>query len=225
MSVPVISNYGYYAVAAFDEPLLAISSAMINPGLFKARTFINRTVSPDYNPLDVYQEYAEFLEEHKLPIGESIAMMTAVSQEFLVKETFRDDRLTMTVMLTAGLGNAVDILASHRYKYEPNIGTINIFVFIDGDLSMEALMQAYSAVTETKVKTLIERNIVDQKSGTRATGTSTDSVCVASTQRGVHYPYAGSITKIGSLIGKGVAYSLNRAIDSYIRYTEGRKDE
>lgn len=221
MIKPSISNYGHYVVASFQQPLQAISSAMINPGMFEASIFVNRTVSFDYNPQDVQQEFTDFLITHELPIDTTIAMMTAVSQEFLFTDTFHDGELTLTIMLTAGLGNAVDITAAHRYTYEQQIGTINIFVFIDGHLSVEAMMQAYSAVTETKVKTLIEREIVDKKSGTLATGTSTDSVCVASTGRGAYYPYAGSITRLGSFIGKCVAHTLNRAIDSYILYTEG----
>ncbi|WP_332649580.1 adenosylcobinamide amidohydrolase [Lysinibacillus sp. 54212] len=222
MSEPIISNYGIYSVASFKKPLLSISSAMINPGLYEASIFINRTVPVDYNPQHVQEEFIDFLVQHDLPIEKSVAMMTAVNQEFLFIDTFQDGELTLTVMLTAGLGNAVDITASHRYTYQSRIGTINIFVFIDGHLTVEALMQAYSAVTETKVKTLIQRNIVDKKSGTLATGTSTDSVCVAATQQGELYPYAGSITKLGSLIGKGVAHTLHRAIDNYIIYTKGR---
>jgi iron complex transport system ATP-binding protein len=46
--------------------------------------------------------------------------------------------------------------------------------------------------------------VKDSVTGTIATGTSTDSILIASTQRGQKLEYAGTITPLGKMIGQGV---------------------
>ena len=55
----------------------------------------------------------------------------------------------------------------------------------------------------------------DPRTGTIATGTSTDSVLIAATQKGRHIPYAGPITEIGKKIGLGVYECTVEAIQIY----------
>lgn len=203
------------------HPYKVLSSAMINPGIGHYKTFVNRTVPIDYYPEDALLEYTQFLQEKGLSLQNTIAMMTAVSQRFAFMNRFDDSDTSILVVITAGLGNAVDVTRSHQYTYEQKIGTINIFVFIDAKISDEALMQAYSCVIEAKTKVLMERNVIDQNSDTIATGTSTDSTAIAVSEHGEFHPYGGSITRLGSLIGKGVAFTLNEAIDDYFAYKRG----
>ena len=46
--------------------------------------------------------------------------------------------------------------------------------------------------------------VKDPVTGTLATGTSTDSILIAATQRGEKLQYAGTITPLGKLISQGV---------------------
>jgi iron complex transport system ATP-binding protein len=45
---------------------------------------------------------------------------------------------------------------------------------------------------------------MDKVTNTCATGTSTDSILIAATQRGAKLQYAGTITPLGKLISRGV---------------------
>lgn len=201
-----------------EEPLKTMSSAMINPGIGYYRHFVNRTVEPHYFPKDAVQEYKNYLEKHHIPVEQTVAMMTAVNQRFAVTKTFQDGDTTVVIVITAGLGNAVDVTQSYQYTYKQSIGTINIFTFIDAKVSDEALMQSYNCLIEAKVKVLADYSIKDRRSNTIATGTSTDSAMIAVTNHGVYHAYGGSITALGALVGKGVATTLGMAIESYLSY-------
>ena len=48
--------------------------------------------------------------------------------------------------------------------------------------------------TEAKVKVLQDLEVKDPNTGTIATGTSTDSILIAATQKGEHFEFAGTIT-------------------------------
>ncbi|MEC1180610.1 adenosylcobinamide amidohydrolase [Metasolibacillus meyeri] len=204
-----------------ERPLKVLSSAMVNPGIGYYQYFVNRTVSKDYYPEDAKREYEQFLQRYTVPLQATVAMMTAVPQRFVMREDYLDGGTSIDVFITAGLGNAVDVTQSYQYTYRPTVGTINIFVFINGDMSDEALIQAYNCIIEAKVKVLSERHILDKKSGTVATGTSTDSIALAVTKQGEYHEYGGSITRLGALIGKGVAATLHKAIDGYDAYQKG----
>ena len=132
-------------------------------------------------------------------------MMTAaiLSDATFVKIVEKD--FSIMVVVTAGLSNAVD--ASKAYlqsESHTNVGTINTWVFIEGELTDAAFVQAMMTATEAKVKALHEENILDPVTQTIATGTSTDSLMVAATQTGTDLPYAGTITPLGKNIAKSV---------------------
>lgn len=204
-----------------EQPLKVLSSAMLNPGIGRYQYFVNRTVDKNYYPEDAKCEYEQFLQQYTMPLQMTVAMMTAVQQRFVMREQYVDGETTIDVFITAGLGNAVDVTQSYQYTYKPAVGTINIFVFVDGDMSDEAFIQAYHCIIEAKVKVLHERGVIDKQSGTIATGTSTDSVALAVKERGEFHAYGGSITRLGALIGKGVAATLHKAIDGYDAYQKG----
>jgi iron complex transport system ATP-binding protein len=58
--------------------------------------------------------------------------------------------------------------------------------------------------TEAKTRALHDQQVKDSVTGTIATGTSTDSILIAATQQGENLEYAGTITPLGKVIGKGV---------------------
>jgi iron complex transport system ATP-binding protein len=85
-------------------------------------------------------------------------------------------------------------------------------VFVNGKLTEEAFIQCVMTATEAKVKVLQDLEVKDPNTGTIATGTSTDSILVAATQKGEQFEFAGTITPLGKLIGKGVYQCTKEAI-------------
>ncbi|WP_218197340.1 adenosylcobinamide amidohydrolase, partial [Pseudomonas sp. 2995-1] len=63
------------------------------------------------------------------------------------------------------------------------IGTINTMLFIDAHFTDGALVNGLMSATEGKVKALQDLQIKDPLSNTIASGTSTDSVLLALTQK------------------------------------------
>ncbi|WP_313236914.1 adenosylcobinamide amidohydrolase [Sporosarcina ureae] len=198
-----------------SQPLKTISSAVHNAGLGWYRTFVNRGVRADYMIDDVQRENTEYLRALGYHLTDTVAMMTAVSPEHVEVEEYEGEFGSIVVAVTAGVGNAVDVSKSWQREDIPYIGTINTWVFINGELSEEAFVQALITATEAKVKALQDEQVKDPESGTVATGTSTDSLLIASTQQGEYLPYAGPITQLGKLLGKGVYDCTVRAIHSY----------
>lgn len=222
ITLDAIQNFGEYIVVDAKKPLRTFSSAMHNPGYGEYQYFINRTVTKAYNPPDAHEEMRQFVESKGYPLDQTVAMMTAVDMDFAFKRVYEDGDTSIVIFLTAGLGNCVDVTQSHNYFYNKSPGTINIFIFINGKMTDESLIQALCCAVEVKTKILVERKMLDPNSKTIATGTSTDSICIASTQEGEFHEFAGSITKMGSLIGKGLYETLNLAVDEYIAFTKGK---
>lgn len=221
ITLECIKNYGEFIAIEANEPMRTFSSAMHNPGYGHYQYFINRTVDKSYFPQDAHEEMKQFLLSKGFPLDKTVAMMTAVDMKFAFSRFYEEGETSIVLLVTAGLSNAVDVTKSYAYSYKPANGTINIFIFINGYLTDEALIQALCCAIEVKTKVLAERNIIDSNSGTIATGTSTDSVCIASTQKGEFHEYGGSITKLGSFVGKALYETLTMAVDEYIAYTKG----
>ena len=204
-----------------SQPLKTISSAVHNPGIGWYRTFVNRGVRADYMIDDVQQENMEYLRSYGYHLTDTVAMMTAVSPEHVEVEEYDSEFGSIVVVVTAGIGNAVDVSKSWQREELPYFGTINTWVFINGLVSEEAFVQALITATEAKTKALQDEQVKDPESGTIATGTSTDSLLIASTQQGTSLPYAGPITQLGKLIGKGVYDCTVRAVHSYRKAVGG----
>jgi iron complex transport system ATP-binding protein len=106
--------------------------------------------------------------------------------------------------VTAGVGNAIDASLADRHSWSSAPGTINTWIFVNGHLAEEAYIHSIVTATEAKVKALHDLRVLDKVTNTCATGTSTDSILIAATQRGAKLQYAGTITPLGKLISRGV---------------------
>lgn len=195
-----------------EIPLKTVSSAVVNPGSGWFRYFVNRHVDGTYNHADPRKEMNDFLAVHGYPETDTVAMMTAVNTEKAVIGEYKGSFGTLFVVVTAGVGHAVDVSEAYRHEESPGVGTINTWVVINGRLSEEAFIQAMITATEAKTKALVAEGVKDPVSGTLATGTSTDSLLVAATQSGVDLPFAGPATELGKLIGRGVFECTVKAI-------------
>jgi iron complex transport system ATP-binding protein len=193
-------------------PLRTMSSGVIGSGTGWHHTFINRHVGKDYDCSDHRKEMASFLKSNGLEPSETVGMMTAVVLEDVVYKLFEQSDFSIFVAVTAGVGNAIDASKSEQHSYEMTPGTINTWVFINGELTEEAFIQSIMTATEAKVKAINDLKILDAVTGTIATGTSTDSILIAATQTGKMLEFAGTITPLGKLISKAVYQSTTEAI-------------
>lgn len=183
-------------------PLKTVSSAVVNPGSGWFRNFMNRHVDAAYNIDNSPAEMKSFIEKNELKSTDTVGMMTAVQTEHAVVKEYEGPFGTVVITVTAGVGNGVDV--SKAVERTMHVGTINTWIMVNGTLSEEAFIQAMITATEAKTKALQQERVLDPLTGTIATGTSTDSCLVAATQQGEYLPYAGPITEIGKLIGRGV---------------------
>lgn len=196
--------------------LKTLSCAVLGAGFSWEKVFINRHVNKNYHVTDAQSEFQNYLREKNIDDEETIGMMTAANLEDAVFETIEEADFSLLVVVTAGLSNAVD--AANAYRHEEAfvpIGTINTWIFIDGKLSDAAFVQAIVTATEAKVKAMLEMSVKDKVTDTLATGTSTDSIMVASTQTGTFFPYAGTATRLGKNIAKSVFLATKTAIENW----------
>ncbi|MCI0478397.1 MAG: adenosylcobinamide amidohydrolase, partial [Anaerolineales bacterium] len=89
--------------------------------------------------------------------------------------------------------------------------TINIVVVADVCLTQAARANAIITATEAKTLALIEREVRAPHGGF-ASGTGTDSIVIATTERGAAYEYAGPISPLGALIACAVRRAILSAL-------------
>ncbi|MEH7073207.1 adenosylcobinamide amidohydrolase [Neobacillus drentensis] len=193
-------------------PLRTMSSGVIGSGTGWHQTFVNRHVDKNYNCNDHRSEMASFLTSKGFEPSETVGMMTAVILEDVVYKEYSGDGFSIFVVVTAGVGNAIDASKSEIHSFEMVPGTINTWIFVNGELTEEAFIQSIMTATEAKVKALNDLKVIDEVTGTIATGTSTDSILIAATQMGELLEFAGTITPLGKLISKAVYQCTTEAI-------------
>ncbi len=202
-------------------PLKILSSALLNGGLVEANGIINVQVpeGSGSNKSDMHWSGPEdFLvkaaQELQLPNEKVVGLMTAAKMKNLVYFTEKYDDVTLTVFVTAGATVAVTAgePAASKSRQLPKIGTINVVVIVDGNLTEACMVEVIKTATEAKTVALRELDIRSRFSGDLATGTLTDSVAVGCTKRGESIQYAGTFTILGELIGKCVREGVKIAI-------------
>lgn len=196
-------------------PLRVLSSAVHNAGMGWYTTFMNRTVKPEYDIDNVKEEYLQYLVSKGFSPTDTVGMMTAVDSKRAVMKNYETSFGKVFIVVTAGVGNAIDVSKSYKRDNFFHIGTINTWVIINGKLSDEAFVQAMMTATESKSKALQHEKIYDLYSNTIATGTPTDSLLIAATQNGKLMQYGGPITEVGQVIGRGVFEATVEAIQTY----------
>jgi iron complex transport system ATP-binding protein len=192
--------------------LRTMSSGVLGSGVGWYQKFVNRHVDKNYNCSDHRDEMSAFLKTKGFEPAETVGMMTAVFLEDAAYQLYEQDDLSIFVVVTAGVSNAVDASKSERHSFEILPGTINTWIFVNGELTEEAFIQSIMTATEVKGKVMNDQNVIDKVTGTIATGTSTDSILIAATQQGKCQEFAGTITPLGGLISKAVYECTTRAI-------------
>ncbi|AOH57276.1 ABC transporter ATP-binding protein [Peribacillus muralis] len=186
------------------SPLRTMSSGVTGSGMGWHRYFVNRHVHHDYDCDDHLAEMADYLKANNIDPQETVGMMTAVYLDTAAFKLVKAEGFSVFIIVTAGVGNAIDASLADRHSWSTAPGTINTWVFVNGHLAEEAFIHSIVTATEAKVKALHDLQVLDKVTNTYATGTSTDSISIAATQRGMKLQYAGTITPLGKLISRGV---------------------
>lgn len=192
--------------------LRTLSSGVTGAGLGWHSHFINRHVDKNYAVENHVQDMQMYIESIGYNVSETVGMMTAVKLTNVAHLSYKGDDFSLFIVVTAGIGNAVDCTATYNISETKGIGTINTWIFVNAKMTDEALVQAITTATEAKTKALLDLRIEDPMSHTIATGTSTDSILIAATQQGAKLPYAGTATCLGRLIGRSIYTETKRAI-------------
>ena len=201
--------------------LKTLSSAVLNGGLREAKAIINQQVPIDYDDTDPEGFLKTIVRNLNLPPENVIGLMTAVDVLNVAVVTQKNQGLTVSAIVTAGVSNpatAGDTVIPHIKKS----GTINIILLIDGNLTEGCTVNAVKTATEAKSAALRELDIRSGFSGEPASGTTTDAIVVACTKAGEPMKYAGTTTKLGELIGKSVKKAVKEAIEKQEGITPNR---
>ncbi|MDQ0273241.1 heme ABC transporter ATP-binding protein [Cytobacillus purgationiresistens] len=202
-----------YIALTSTVPLRTMSSGVVGAGIGWNDTFVNRHVNKNYRCEDHRAEMATYLREKGFEPSQTVGMMTAVFLEDACYHFYEENHFSALIVVTAGVGNAVDASMSGAHCSQLIPGTINTWVFVNGELTEEAFIQSIMTATEAKAKAMVDLTIEDAVTKTIATGTSTDSILIAATQRGHKLEFAGTITPLGKMIGKGVYECAVEAIN------------
>jgi len=190
------------------KPLDMLTSAIVGGGFIRAQHIINRHVDKSYRNDDAAGDVRDFARSHGLS-EPFVGLMTAVHLDKAKAATSRYGGVTVATIVTAGLGNAT--AAGLTIPTVSHIGTINMIILVDANLSPAAMVNTVITATEVKTQVLLAHG-VRTPDGHAATGTSTDAVVVAGTGRGELLPYAGPLTVIGWLVGRCVRQCMEEAL-------------
>jgi len=136
--------------------------------------------------------------------GPVVGLITGLDHDRLQVATAAEGETKVAALATVGLTH-LSAPGRHHVIYtgEAEVGTINQVILIDARLTPTAAVRVATLATEAKTLALFEAG-VKTEGGSPATGTSMDTIVVASTGRGPFSRYAGTSTLVGHLIGQAV---------------------
>ena len=202
-----------------DIDLSTVSSAIYNGGFQKVKALLNVQAPEEYSDRKLHQNPQKFIagSAKKLGLSENfVGMVTAAAVDKFALVTKKVDDLAVNVVATAvdPEGNTCSHAetAGETMTVEEMTGTINIIVAIDGNPTESCLVSTILTATEAKTAALWELNIRSRYSGDVATGTITDAIIVAKTNRGAPIVYGGPASKLGQLVGYCTRKAVKEAI-------------
>ena len=209
-------------VVDFDGERRCLSSAVVGGGLRTARAWLNLQVPHGYARLDPDVHLREEMAARGLDPATTLGAMTAARVDRATEHAEGGARAIATV----GIG--VPLAAAGRVLREvPAVNTINIVVLTEAPLTDAGLVYAVQTATEAKAQALADAGIAARNHPGFATGTATDSICVAAVP-GSTEPFAGPMAPAGAAIARCVhaavlegALAFRRAAEEERRLATG----
>ncbi|MCC8184487.1 adenosylcobinamide amidohydrolase [Cloacibacillus porcorum] len=189
--------------------------------------------SPCYMKAPTYAEHmAITAEEIGLDRNTACGISTAADMENLIIKSESYDDITVTALATGGIdvngGRAGDPATWHEEKEKAKelakLGTINILLHFNVDLSEGAIARALVTCTEAKSAAIQELQLPSRYSRGLATGSGTDStIIVANAESGYRYTNTGKHSKLGEIIGRAVKTAVKEALGKQSNSTPQRQ--
>jgi adenosylcobinamide amidohydrolase len=204
-------------VIAFGGVRRCLSSSVVGGGLRDARAWLNLQVEHGYARMDPEAHLREEMAARGLDVATTLGAMTAAD---VGRATRAVEPGMAEAVATVGIG--VPLAAAGRVlRPVPRVNTINLLVVVEAPLSDSALVYAVQTATEAKAQALADARVRAENHDGWATGTATDSVCVAARPGGTE-PFAGPMSAAGAAIARCVhAAVLEGARDFVARRRDG----
>jgi adenosylcobinamide amidohydrolase len=189
-----------------ELPLLVLSSAVVGGGFSTTRHIVNMHVHRHYDGGSPADDLAAFAAEAAIP-EPFVGVMTAAHTEHARVAAESRQGLSVAAVVSLGLSNTS--CAGITPVAPLSMGTINAIVIVDRALAAAAMVNLVITITEAKTMELSGWD-VRTSGGELASGTSTDTVVVASTATGAELQYAGPATLAGWLAARAVRRAIAR---------------
>jgi adenosylcobinamide amidohydrolase len=196
-----------------DTPLKTVGSAIFNGGNKQVRAVLNIGVPEGYSDLALHLDPLQLITSSAANVGitqDYLAMVTAArikNYSLVYKKT---DDYAIYVAATAGCSHGES--SGEEMAVEEIFGTINIIVFIDGNPTESCMVATLITATEAKSAALRDFDVRSRYTGDSATGSITDAVTVASTNRGREVVLGGPASKLGKLVGYCARKAVTQAL-------------
>ena len=208
-----------------DVDLSTVSSAIYNGGFKKVKAILNVQAPEEYSDRKLHATPQKLILDSAKKLGLSehfVGMVTAAAVEKFALVSKKDGDLAVSVTATAvdpeGVTCSHAESAGENIEVEEITGTINIMVVIDGNPTESCLVSTVLTATEAKTAALWELDIRSRYSGDVATGTITDAIIVAKTNRGAPIVYGGPASKLGQLVGFCTRKAVKEAVMKANKY-------
>ncbi len=200
-------------VVRAEQPLRAVSSAIVGGGVAEVRSIVNLHVPRGFHCDQSERLLDDFVKRRSLP-RPFVGLLTGALTEHAEQATERQEGLTVRTIVTMGLSNRSTAGRSPAAAWRPS--TINTIVIVDGRPEDAALVNLVITATEVKALALAEGGVRSPDGGF-VTGTSTDAVVVAATGRGLHCRFGGPVSELGWLVARAVRSAMDAGIARWIR--------
>ncbi len=222
-----VHRYSKCVIVPFTGKRRVLSTCPLNGGY---REDLTAVLNNDGNPgagmactlrAPTYEEHMAIIaEEVGMDPQHTSAMSTAASMENVAIVTESYDGVSVSAVVTGGIevnGGRVGDPASWQEvdgkAQEIKLGTINIMVFFNVDLTPGALTRALVTCTEAKTAAIQELVAPSRYSMGLATGSGTDgTILAADAESPIRLTNAGKHSKFGELIGKAVKQAVKEAL-------------
>ena len=189
-------------------PLRTLASAVVGGDLDAARHVVNMRVPQGHHCADPAGELRTFVRRRGIT-EPFVGLMTAARTQEARIAWEEVDGIRVGAIATVGLGVPVAAGVTPPVAWRPS--TINVVVVLDAAMERATAVNAVITATEAKVGALAEAGIVSAE-GAPATGTVTDAVVVAWTERGPVVPYLGPGTIAGWCLARAVRRAVGQGI-------------
>lgn len=211
---PALAGAGERLVVDLGSPYRCISSAVLGGGLGWVRTWLDLEVERPYTRIDPDVHLLEESADLPSPV---VGMLTAARVARFRRAAMGGAQSVATV----GVGHALAAAGTRPRavpaepptanppstasppRAVPAVGTINLLVVVDEPLTDAGLVNALQMAVEAKAQALAAARVPAANADGYATGTATDSVCVACPP-GRRVPFAGPVTQVGAELALAV---------------------